>query len=160
MSYLEDGIVSLEEISLPSDDRFAKGPVAIIECIQEIPCNPCVDSCPQKAITIEGSINNVPEVNFDLCNGCGICISNCPGLAIFLVDKQAPSLGLPYEFLPLPEKGEMVDLLDRGGDICGQGEVMRIRNTKAQDRTPMVTVSMNEDLVIQVRFFRRRADAT
>ena len=158
MSYLEDGIVSLEEISLPTGERFNQGPVAIIECIQEIPCNPCVDSCPQNAIVIEGSINNVPEVQFDLCNGCGICISNCPGLAIFLVDKTAPSVGLPYEFLPLPEKGEMVDLLDRGGEICGQGTVTRIRNTRAQDRTPMVTIAMEKDLVMQARFFRRRTD--
>jgi len=160
MSFLEDGIVTLEEIQLPSEARFAEGPFAVIECIQQIPCNPCVDSCPQKAITIKGSINNVPEVDFGLCNGCGICISNCPGLAIFLVDMNKPSVGMPYEFLPLPEKGETVDLLDRAGKLCGRGEVIRIRNTKAQDRTPMVTVGMDRDLAMKVRFFRRIVNAT
>jgi Fe-S-cluster-containing hydrogenase component 2 len=158
MSYLEDGVVTLEEIQLPSEERLGKGAAAVIECVQLIPCNPCVDACPQKAITIRGSINNTPEMDFDLCNGCGICVSNCPGLAIFLVDKTKPSVGMPYEFLPLPDKGETVELLDRAGAVCGRGEVVRIRNTKAQDRTPMVTIAMDEALVMTARFFRRIPD--
>ena len=31
-----------------------QGPVAIIECVQEIPCDPCVDACRQGAIIDRG----------------------------------------------------------------------------------------------------------
>ncbi len=162
MSYLETGVVDVKEIKIPSEARFMKGPVVIIECVQRIPCNPCVDSCPRGAIKINGSINNIPEVDFQLCNGCGVCISNCPGLAIFVIDKtyseERATVSIPYEFLPLPEKGERVDLLDRSGKVCGKGEIVRIRNAKIQDRTPVVTIAVDKDLVMQVRFFKRRID--
>ena len=32
--------------------RKAKGAVVIIECAENIPCNPCSTSCPRQAITI------------------------------------------------------------------------------------------------------------
>ena len=55
MSILQNGFPSLEEIRAangwPSEERFAKGPVAIAECVQEIPCNPCEAACPMHAIT-------------------------------------------------------------------------------------------------------------
>ncbi len=158
MSTLEDGIVTLDQIQIPSESRFRKGPVAVIECVQRIPCNPCVDACPRGAITMKESINDVPEIDFERCNGCGLCISNCPGLAIFLIDQRAGGavVGLPYEFLPLPEKGDRVSLLDRSGTECGEGEVVRVRNTQAQDRTPVVFISMDQKLAMTVRFFRRK----
>ena len=45
MALINTGYLEYEELSqiqkLPSDERYAKGPVAVIECVQEIPCNPC-----------------------------------------------------------------------------------------------------------------------
>ncbi len=162
MSYLEDGVLCLEDIQVPPEERFSKGPVAVVECVQEIPCNPCVDACPRGAITIRGSINSVPEVDFEKCNGCGLCIAHCPGLAIFLVDKtyegEKALVGLPYEFLPLPEAGEKVVLLGRVGEECGEGEVVKVRNAKVQDRTPVVFLAVDEDLALTARHFRRRVD--
>lgn len=159
MGFLETGVVDKKDIRTPSEKRFQKGPVAIIECIQKIPCNPCVESCPRNAITIQGSINNTPEVSFDKCNGCGMCLANCPGLAIFLIDKtydnKKSTVSVPYEFTPLPEKGEKVELLDRSGEKCGEGEVVKTRNPKIQDRTPIVTLAVDTSLVMDVRFFRR-----
>jgi len=32
---------------------------------------------------------NTPEVNPDICTGCGICIDNCPMEAITLIDGKA-----------------------------------------------------------------------
>ena len=160
MGYLKEGIVVLEELQLPSGDRLQKGPVAIIECVQKIPCNPCVDSCPQNAITMAPSINDVPEMHFKKCTGCGLCIANCPGLAIFLIDqsygKDRALIGLPYEFLPLPQKGETVVLLDRGGQPVGEGEISRVRNSKTQDRTPIVFIVVPKSLAMTVRHFKRK----
>ncbi len=159
MGFLKTGVVDKKEIRTPSEKRFKKGPVAIIECVQRIPCNPCVESCPKSAISIKGSINNIPEVDFDLCNGCGSCLANCPGLAIFLVDKSYEknnaTVSVPYEFRPLPEKGEKVDLLNRSGEICGKGEVIKVRNARIQDRTPIITLVVDKSLAMEVRFFRR-----
>ena len=159
MSFLETGVLDLKDITAPPEERFRQGPVAVIECVQLIPCNPCVDACPKGAITIEGSINNVPRIDFDECNGCGICIANCPGLAIFLIDKtleeERATVAMPYEFALLPEPGEKVVLLNRAGEACGEGEIIKVRNAKAQDRTPMVFVGMKKDLAMEVRFFRR-----
>ena len=46
-----NGYPTIDEIrennGWPSDERFAKGPVAICECVQEIPCNPCEAACPR-----------------------------------------------------------------------------------------------------------------
>ena len=48
-----------------------------------------------------------PDVD---CIGCGMCVASCSGQAIFLVDETYEpgfaTVTLPYEFLPLPEKGE------------------------------------------------------
>ncbi|RLF53054.1 MAG: (4Fe-4S)-binding protein, partial [Thermoplasmata archaeon] len=114
-----EGIVELEDLRLPSEEQLKKG-VAIIECIQEIPCNPCVDACPFDAISME-NINALPIVNYEKCVGCGKCIEVCPGLAIFvvkIVDEKA-LISLPYEFLPLPNEGQKVKALNRQGkEIC------------------------------------------
>jgi Fe-S-cluster-containing hydrogenase component 2 len=31
-------------------------------------------------------INERPFVDYGICNGCGICATACPGLAIFIID--------------------------------------------------------------------------
>ena len=40
-----------------------KGPKAVIECKQDIPCNPCTTCCAFKAITFAGSISSLPELD-------------------------------------------------------------------------------------------------
>jgi Fe-S-cluster-containing hydrogenase component 2 len=160
VSYLQDGVVALTELQLPDAKRLDKGPVVVIECVQEIPCNPCVESCPQKAIAIEPTVNDVPRVDFDRCTGCGSCIPHCPGLAIFVIDKnhdlRRSLVSLPYEFVPLPAVGEKVDVFDRAGIRVGEGEIVRIRNAKIQDRTPVVSVAVDRTLAMTVRHFKRK----
>lgn len=144
------GIASLEQIesSFPSMERLEKGPVAIIECFQRIPCNPCATSCKRGAIIPFEDINDLPNINHENCNGCSLCVFNCPGLAIMVVDytysETHVSFKIPYEFLPLPEKGQMVKGLNRKGDEICEAEVINVLNSKAMDRTPLVTVAVDK----------------
>jgi Fe-S-cluster-containing hydrogenase component 2 len=108
---------------------------------------------------MKNSINDIPDIDFNKCTGCGLCLSGCPGLAIFMIDmtyeENRALVSLPYEFLPLPEKGEVVSIIDRGGNILGEGEIIRIRNSKSQDRTPVITIAVEKTLAMKVRHFRR-----
>ena len=103
------GIPDKEQIAavLPCEARKKEGAVAIIECYQEIPCNPCADACLRGAITVD-PIHERPKLDAEKCNGCGICLTHCPGLAIVVTDYQYSEtealLKLPYEFSPLPQE--------------------------------------------------------
>lgn len=143
----------------PSEERLKQGPVVVVECYQEIPCNPCETSCPRNAITVGGNINDLPKVDHAKCNGCTICVSRCPGLAIFVIDatySETESLvTMPYEFLPLPEKGEVVGMIDREGKDCGPAKVIKVVNTKAQGKTPLVTLAVPLGMERSIRFFKK-----
>ncbi|HNV72562.1 MAG TPA: 4Fe-4S ferredoxin, partial [Candidatus Ozemobacteraceae bacterium] len=70
-----DGIPTREEYEtiLPTPERMKKGPVAIIECFQDIPCDPCVTACPTKAIHMQSGITDKPHLEEKRCTGCGMC---------------------------------------------------------------------------------------
>ncbi|MCK4512357.1 4Fe-4S binding protein [bacterium] len=162
MNHRRDGILRSEGLSQlsPPPARLKAGPVVIIECVESIPCNPCVQACPKDAIIIEGDINNTPTVDYDKCNGCGLCISACPGLAIFVVDAgRSDGIGvvvLPYEYTPLPEKGEIVSASDRAGETVCDALVVRVADAKAFDRTPLISIEVPVEHVMAVRHFKRK----
>lgn len=149
--YEKSGVLSLKDLHLPSEKQLKKG-VAITECIQEIPCNPCVESCPVDAISMK-DINAIPVVDYTKCIACGKCVGVCPGLAIFVVKKEDEKgvLTLPYEFLPVPEKGNRVETLDRMGEKIGEGKVKRVRK---QGKTMVVTIVLDEKDLMNVRHVR------
>jgi len=153
----ETGIPTKEDVLKvsPPDARFAKGPVAIVECFQEIPCNPCVDACNLKAIVKERDLNDLPIVDFDKCTGCGLCITQCPGLAIFVVDKTYSAthaiVRIPYEYIPIPEKGQWVCGLDRAGEERGWFEVTRVMPGKGKNKTTVIWLAVPQDLAMEVR---------
>jgi len=154
-SYKETGIITVEELKhlglMPPEERLTRGPVAIPECPEEIPCNICVVSCPQHAISIEG-IKGLPRIDWDKCVGCGVCVAKCPGLAIFVVDLSKPGehayVTVPHEFLPAPKVGDVVDLLSREGEVVGRGEVVKVWES---NRTWVVTVRVPRELAMEVR---------
>ncbi len=142
----------------PSKERLKKGPVAVIECVQEIPCNPCETACPFGAIKVGKPIINLPKLNEKKCKGCGKCIAVCPGLAIFVVDnafnEKEATVSLPYEFLPLPEKGEKVDALNRKGKRVCSGRIIKIIPPEKNNHTAVVTVAIPKKYSGEVRNIR------
>ena len=158
-----DGYPTMEEIKAangwPTEERFAQGPVAIAECVQEIPCNPCEGACPFHAITVGEPITNTPQIDRGKCTGCGMCVAACSGLAIFVVDKTysetEATISFPFEYLPLPEKGDVVDALSRGGEFVCKGTVVRVMNPVRNDHTPVITMAVPKVHIDEVRTMRR-----
>ncbi len=158
------GIPSKEQIEavLPPPERIAREAVAIIECYQEIPCNPCTKACPQNAILPMKDINERPKIDFDKCNGCAMCVAACPGLAISVIDatfgnEDEALVKLPWEFLPLPKKDEVVQTLNRAGEVVGEGRVVRVLDTKAFDRTRVVFLAVPYKDMLEVKSIERRS---
>lgn len=148
--------IDFEEGGYRSDIQIETGPFdqmkALIECPQCIPCNPCETSCPTKAIEVGGNLNGIPWVNYEACTGCGICALKCPGLAIFMVQQKGERsvIGIPYELLPLPEKGDRVLAQDRMGSILGEVPVIRVMKNQ-KEKTHLVFLEVPTEWVHQVR---------
>ena len=146
--YEKTGILSIKELQVPSKKQLEKG-VAILECVQEIPCNPCVDSCPVHAISME-DINAPPVNNFEKCIGCTKCVGVCPGLAIFVVKIKDDKawITLPYEFIPVPKVGDIVQALDRNGLLRSNALVKKIVK---HGKTLVITIEVQSSLAMDIR---------
>lgn len=153
----QTGIPTVEDIKrkTPEDERLREGPVAIVECFRQIPCDPCYHSCPSNSFAEFDDINDIPRIDFDKCTGCGICIHNCPGLAIFVVDytygEEEGLVKIPYEFTPLPDEGDIVLALNRAGDEVCKARVERVQNNDKMDRTAIVWLAVPREYVMDVR---------
>lgn len=160
MSLSKNGFLTLEELkalspSYPSEERMRKGPVAVAECVEEIPCNPCESACRFGAIRIGDNITALPRIAEDKCTGCGVCIAHCSGLAIFVMDKSysetVGSVSFPYEYQKIPSVGDEVDALDRAGKVVCKGRIKMAVMPPSFDRTHVVTVEVPIGMVETVR---------
>lgn len=153
------GNVEKRGSGIPSEERMQLGPVACIECFQKIPCNPCEEACPRGAITVGENITGLPKLDENKCNGCGVCMSRCPGLAIFVLNaaysEDTALVSFPYEYLPLPEKNQKVICTDRDGQYVVDGIIRQVQVAKMFDHTAIVTVEIPKKHVMEVRFINR-----
>ena len=121
----------------------------IIRCVQEIPCNPCIDCCPRKSIALEGdSIMDLPRFEGD-CIGCTQCVAACPGLAISLirpdydVGKGTSLLVLPYELESTDlMEGRGVTTVDMEGNKVGKGTIIAFRTSSLDERRKIVSIEV------------------
>lgn len=146
------GAPSIEELraspGFPTEEDYKTGNIAVIECIEQIPCNPCETSCPRGAINVGNPITNLPTIDLSKCTGCGICVVKCPGIAIHLMDvnysEDSAMITIPYEYLPLPQVNDTVTLVDRMGKEVCEGKVEKILSSKAYDLTKLIKVSFDK----------------
>jgi hypothetical protein len=77
-------------------------------------------------------------------------------LALFVVDlspEQGDLVSLPYELLPLPRNGEIVDARSRKGEIICEGEVTRVIDPRKNRNTAVVTLLVPKGYGMEVRSF-------
>lgn len=131
--------------------------LAVLECPEEIPCNPCETACPQGAIHVGEPITNRPVLDPAQCIGCGLCVAACPGLAIFLVkeEDETAEVTFPYEFLPLPRPGDTVTAVNRAGAPVAAAPVTAVRQVPTSDGTWLITLAVPRALAGEVRGMRR-----
>ena len=157
------GIPSKEELEAspgyPSQEALSRGPIVVIECVQDIPCNPCESACPKGAIKVGNPITQLPVFYPEECDGCGTCIPICPGQAIFRVDityaEDKATVSFPYEYLPMPQKGDIVQGVNRAGEVVCEAEVLRVQKPKKFAQTAVITVAVPKDLAMEVRSIKR-----
>lgn len=161
MNLLTKGYVADEEIERFPGVTHRAGVHPVMECTQNIPCNPCQDACPKHCIKIGAHITSLPDVEENAtCVGCGMCVASCSGQAIFLVDETFEpgfaTVTIPYEFLPLPEKGEKGLGLGRNGQPVCEAEVISVKSAKAFDHTNLLTIKVPADMAMKARFYRAK----
>lgn len=128
-----DGVPSKEELAscpgVPSEERMRQGRVAVIECVQEIPCNPCSFSCKFNAITIIDKSYSDKEVVIDF----------------------------PFEYLPLPQEHQVVDAVNRYGEVVYKGIIKKVKQVKAYVGTTVVSMIIPIEFADEVRSMKRLA---
>ena len=155
---LARGFVADDEMAaFPSANQQQEKIHPVIECTQNIPCNPCQDACPVGCIKVGSNITSLPVLDGEkTCIGCGMCVACCPGQAIFLIKEEAEQaeITLPYEFMPLPKKGDKGTALSRSGQPLCEAEVVAVKSVAAMDHTNLLTMRVPKAYAGTARFIR------
>ena len=150
------GFPSVDELRqagcLPGREELEKQACVCIECLEEIPCNPCETSCPGGAITVGDPITNIPMFDKNKCALCGLCVAACPGLAIFIKKITGPtaSVTFPWEYIPMPKEGDEAEMLDRKGRFVCKGKVTKVKLIKQYNKTAVISAEFPAEYVDEV----------
>lgn len=160
-SLLKNGFADEAELAaFPSIVKKVSGIHPVIECTQNIPCNPCQDACKFGCIAVGEQITNLPVISETAkCSGCGMCVATCSGQAVFLVNENynevSATVALPYEFLPMPCVGDKGIALDREGNSICEAEVLKIVQIAAFDGTAVLTMKVPKQMAAKARFYKK-----
>lgn len=159
---LKHGFIADDEIERYPGVTHKVGVHPVMECSQNIPCNPCQDACPRGCISIGDNITSLPiVVEGAECINCGMCVASCSGQAIFLVNEDcgdgSATVTLPYEFLPLPKPGQKGVALGRNGQKVCEATVVEAKSSKAYDKTNLLTIKVPKEYSWRARFFKAEA---
>ncbi len=131
----------------------------LIRCVQEIPCNPCVDACPKGSILIPGeNIMGLPRFEGD-CVGCLKCVAACPALAITLVQpserRGRSKVVIPFELDARHlSEGAKVQTTGMDGEVLGEGEIFEFRRAPMDKKRHLVTLEVASGDADKVTAFR------
>ena len=62
---------------------------------------------------------------------------------------------MPYEFLPVPESGDIGMALGRDGKEVCEAVVTKVRSAAAFDNTNLLTIKVPNDMLMTARFYRK-----
>ena len=160
----EKGFLKSQELERFPGVKHIKGTHPVIECTQNIPCNPCQDACRKGCITVGNEITGLPEVCPEAeCTGCGMCVASCSGQAIFLInedyEEKYAAITMPYEFYPCPAPGEKGVACDRSGNSVCEAEVIALKTSPVFDKTNLLTIKVPVEWVNEARFYKPSEDA-
>lgn len=147
----------LAPVHVPTEEEtsFTSGKRVVLECYEQIPCNPCSEACRHKAIKVEGSMSSVPTYTATDCDGCKLCLVRCPGLAMFFVDMdyspQEAEVTIAYELMPEPQVGQTWSALDRMGQFVGEAKITKVVSSKAFDRKHLISFAVDKAHAFKAR---------
>eukprot|EP01086_Lenisia_limosa_P005880 TRINITY_DN2365_c0_g1_i1.p1 TRINITY_DN2365_c0_g1~~TRINITY_DN2365_c0_g1_i1.p1 ORF type:complete len:735 (+),score=264.26 TRINITY_DN2365_c0_g1_i1:20-2224(+) len=142
----------------PDPIKFNETFVPIFHCFQDIPCRPCQDACTRDNIKIGGDgITAMPSYvgEAEDCDGCTKCVSQCPALAITLIDydhedESLASVTVPYELWEENvEEGSEVTVMDDDGAPLGKFEVTDMDHDEVSN-THLITIDVPREIAPKV----------
>ncbi|MCX6113321.1 MAG: FAD-dependent oxidoreductase, partial [Proteobacteria bacterium] len=149
---------NLSAADFKSKDPKSKESRVIIDCPQDIPCNPCEKACPTNAIIVGKEINQQPDYDAAKCIGCGKCLAACPGRAIMLVQYNytdtTSKVSMPFEFFPEPKKGDVVNMLNRNGKFICKATILGTKFFADKEKCSIVDVELPKRHAFDVRSYR------
>ena len=91
--------------------------LAVLECCQAIPCNPCTSACKTGAIT-KDSLTSLPVFHPEKCIGCRMCVAGPAGFA----DDESRALRVATKFVHIARdhyerRGRDIDIIKLNGSI-------------------------------------------
>ena len=76
-------------------------------------------------------------------------------IVIFVINynysKDEALIIFPYEFLPIPKVGSLVDATDRTGQVVTKAKVVKVVKNKKYDHTLLVSITVPKKFVHKVR---------